>query len=143
MIATDSVRSGPEAHLTERAPSKRLAFRLRPSTIRALVPQNTCGTYLLLRGEIPIYVGRSDACLRTRLACHNHRLRATHVLWEIARTPRCAYMLEAYWFHHHDLELNQIHPASPAGQSIICPFCDPDLMKAVQNALTPNNAERS
>lgn len=130
-----SLPQSSEAHLVERLPSKRLAFRLTPSTIRALIPPRTRGTYMLLDRRTPIYVGRSDACLRTRLATHNHRGRATHVLWEVARTPKSAYLLEAYWFHRQDLQLNQIHPAYPAGTPTICPFCDPRARSALQTAL--------
>lgn len=135
MNSPRSRRQQPQAHLVERLPPKRLAFRLDPPTIRALIPPHTCGAYILLDGETPIYVGRSDACLRTRLATHNHRGSATHVLWEIARTPKSAYLLEAYWFHRQDFHLNQIHPACPAGTFATCPFCDPRALNALQTAL--------
>ncbi|MEX5268882.1 GIY-YIG nuclease family protein [Kocuria sabuli] len=134
MNTAAATRLAPEAYLVEGPAAARLAFRFTPATVRALVPARICGTYLLLDGENPVYVGRSDACLRTRLASHNHRSSATHVLWEPARSPKNAYLLEAHWFHQHDLQLNQIHPASPAGQSLSCPFCDPLLIPALHYA---------
>lgn len=134
MNTASASRLEAEAILVESGARKRMAFRFSPPTIRALVPARSCGTYLLLDGASPVYVGRSDVCLRTRLATHNHRLHATHVLWEIAQTPTGAFLLEAYWFHHHALQLNQIHPARPAGSLDICPFCDPCVDKAIQNA---------
>lgn len=52
-------------------PQRRL-YRLSPWLIRALIPVGYIGTYKLFRlGETePIYVGRSDTCLRNRLLRH-------------------------------------------------------------------------
>lgn len=131
----DPIGEGAATLLAEPPPA-RMAFQLKPTTIRALVPRRIPGTYLLLAGSRPIYVGRSDTCLRTRLASHNHLNKASHVLWEPAPTPAAAFALEAFWFHKHsDSLLNKAHPASPKGQRMKCPFCSCSSEKALRHAL--------
>ena len=116
-------------------PSARIAFRCAPRTVRAMLPQNLIGAYLLLRGRVPVYVGRSDTCLRTRLSTHNHLGPATHVTWEATRTPVAAFHLESFWYHrHHRSLLNRIHPAAPAHTGGTCPFCLDDR-PALRHAL--------
>lgn len=119
---------GPlEVEFVASVPPARLAFRLTPPTVRALVPSGTPGTYLLLRGDVPLYVGRSDTCLQSRLVNHNHLSAATHVLWEPAREAWTAFCLEAWWWHRHKNTLiNKIHPARPIGRGP-CPFCDDQI----------------
>jgi hypothetical protein len=131
----DASGEGAATLLAERPPA-RMAFQLKPATIKALVPGRVPGTYLLLAGSKPIYVGRSDTCLRTRLARHNHLSKASHVLWEPASTSATAFALEAFWFHKHsDSLLNKVHPASPRGQRMKCPFCSCSTEQALRHAL--------
>jgi hypothetical protein len=118
----------------------RLAFPFVPGVLRALIPDGVVGTYLLLREGAPVYVGRSDTCLRRRLASHNHIGRATHVSWEVCRSATNAYVTEAHWFHrlaevpgHHPL--NSVHPALPAGSAMACPFCPPKEREALARAI--------
>lgn len=105
---------------------RQFAFMATPAVVRALVPSEKPGVYMLLRMEVPFYVGRSDSCVRARIAGHPLLSMATHVAWETCATPQQAYRLESAWFHTLRLtaELaNRIHPARPAGESANCPFC--------------------
>lgn len=105
---------------------RQLAFLATPAVVRALVPPNRPGVYMLLQMQSPLYVGRSDHCLQTRLAGHPLLSMATHVSWETCGTPQEAYRLESAWFHALGVTaglLNQIHPARPAGEPNSCPFC--------------------
>jgi hypothetical protein len=104
----------------------RLGFLAKPSTMRALIPESVVGTYLLLNGSQPVYVGRSDTCLRTRLSKHPLLDVASHVVWEPFQTPRQAYLTECAWYHElidRGVAINQIHPAVPAYSLYVCPFC--------------------
>src|SRR5689334_5372563 len=101
----------PVGEVREAEPPARLAFRLLPITLRALLPPGRIGAYVLLAGHVPVYVGRSDTCLRQRLSTHNHLSRASHVLWETTTTARDAFHLEAFWWHQHRATLiNEVHP---------------------------------
>lgn len=137
-------RAVANVDLVEHLPPARLAFRFTPTTVRALVPAGVPGTYLLLKGHVPVYVGRSDTCLRTRLTTHNHLDLATHVLWESAKDAWQAFDLEAWWWHSRRPIMNIIHPATPAGATRPCPFCAPPLMHGhddIINLSTSNSAQ--
>jgi hypothetical protein len=99
-------------------PISRLGFRFDPAVVRATIPASVAGVYCLLVDERPIYIGRSDCCLATRLARHPLADVATHFLWEPSRERWRAFCLESYWWHRlnefPDLQ-NQIHPARPNG----------------------------
>ena len=117
-----------------------IAFRATPKTISALVPDNTIGTYLLLNHNTPVYVGRSDTGLKSRLMQHEHLHGATHVLWSPRSSPLRAYLLEAAWYHRiQELpqeSLNQVHPARPDTESgLVCPFCGYDDEQALREIL--------
>lgn len=119
----------------------RLAFVATPAVLRALVPANKLGVYMLLRMGVPFYVGRSDNCLQTRLACHPLLPTATHVSWETCATALRAYQLESAWFHTLRLtsELtNRIHPAHRAGEFHSCPFCSTGDCQAWTHLMRPN-----
>lgn len=109
-----------------------LAFRFTPATVRTLLPRGFPGAYVLLRARreadvTPIYVGRSDTCLQTRLTRHPHRSRATHFVFAPTKTTKRAFWLEAAWYHQltadHPGILNRLHPARPANSHLTCPFC--------------------
>lgn len=109
-----------------------LAFRFTRATVRTLLPPGFPGAYILLRirkgsDAIPIYVGRSDTCLQTRLTGHPYRGRATHFVFAPTGNAKRAFWLEAAWYHRLTSEnvtlLNQLHPASPANSQLNCPFC--------------------
>ncbi len=104
----------------------RLAFRFTPAAIRLYVPGQVIGSYLLLDHGHPVYIGRSDTCLRRRLESHPLLGATSHVAWEAASTPERAFLSEAFWFHElrrdHPV-LNLVHPARPAGSDRNCPYC--------------------
>lgn len=117
---------------------RQLAFVATPSVVRAFVPPDTVGVYMLLRMGVVFYVGRSDSCVQTRLAYHSLLSIATHVAWEPCTSPLHAYRLESAWFHNLRMtpELNnQIHPARPAGASHSCPFCSTGDCQAWEHLL--------
>jgi hypothetical protein len=117
---------------------RRFAFVAEASTLRRLIPERAIGTYLLLRAGRPVYIGRSDSCLRARLAGHERLGMADHVVWEICRTSIEAFHGESAWFHRlRDSAdcLNTVHPAPPVGASATCPFCEPGAAAALEHAL--------
>lgn len=116
--------------------SRRFAFRLTSAVVRSMLVDGSIGTYVLLRYNVPVYVGRSDHCLRQRLTKHNHAKIATHVTWEITETVVQAFHLEAYLYHHYRGQLiNKIHPAAPVGSQQQCPFCEKCTRRALARAL--------
>lgn len=116
---------------------KRWGYTFNPGVVRRLIPSDVVGIYLLMYGNAPIYVGRSDHCLRSRLADHWLLMVATHFVWEICSTPYQAYCLESFWFHKLRASpnlLNVIHPAKPVGIQQCCPFCLPKGREAWERA---------
>lgn len=122
----------------------RFAFRFKQRVVRAMVPIRTQGAYLLLSGENPLYIGRSDHCVRSRLTGHPLLGIATHFLWEPCNSSVRAFCLEAFWYHRLAGELgglNLIHPASPTGSGLSCPFCSMDDEAGLTDALPRFHAE--
>ncbi|MBB3182297.1 hypothetical protein FHW64_006739 [Variovorax sp. Sphag1AA] len=120
---------------------RQVAFVANPSVVRAFVPPGWPGVYMLLRMEVPFYVGRSDNCIQTRLARHPLLPIATYVAWRTRESPLQAYRLESAWFHILRLTgalSNQIHPARPAGCPDSCPFCSTGDCKAWTHLLRPS-----
>lgn len=120
---------------------RQFAFVAVASVVRAFVPPDKPGVYMLLRMGEPFYIGRSDVCIQTRLAGHSLLPLATHVAWEPCKSPLHAYRLESAWFHTLRLtaELtNQIHPARPAGVPNSCPFCSTGDCQAWTHLMRPN-----
>lgn len=121
------------------------AYRALPNVVRALVPVDTPGAYVLFNERAPFYVGRSDHCLRERIAGHPLLPRATHVTWTSCSTAIGAYHLESAYFHAwtaHGSLLNRIHPAKPAGVLTECPFCGAGDCLALRIALGQNHKAR-
>lgn len=112
--------------------SLRHAFPLEPHWIAALLPPGLPGAYMLLNGSRPIYVGRSDRCLRQRLITHPHQEKVSHAVWQVCSGAEQAFMLEAALFHRFKGRpglLNKVHPARPSSRRRSCPFCaDGDRM---------------
>ena len=129
----------PDNHIQEEDFTP-IAFRADPKTIGALIPEDTIGAYVLFDGDRPIYVGRSDECLRGRLMRHEHLPKATHVMWAPRSTPLRAYHLEASWYHEirslSSAEINKIHPARPKGTDVVCPFCGHNYEEALRRVLS-------
>lgn len=118
------------------------AFLAVPSVVRALVPEGWAGVYMLLRDAVPFYVGRSDTCLRARLAAHPLLTLATHVTWETCASSLHAYRLESAWFHTLQLTAeftNRNHPAHPSGEPNSCPFCSTGDCQAWTHLMRPRS----
>ena len=125
-----------------------MAFRLTPATVRVLLPPGFPGAYLLLKAQNPIYVGRSDTCLQTRLTRHPLRRRATHFIFAPTGNAKRAFWLEAAWYHRLSGQTpaiqNQLHPASPANSNLRCPFCPAEaLTAAFRRSLTGEPSPRT
>ncbi|WP_159030867.1 hypothetical protein [Streptomyces sp. 769] len=108
------------------------------------IPAGTIGAYVLLRNEqqqaTPLYVGRSDTCLRRRLTRHPLRGRATHFVAAPTLNRYQAFAIESAWYHRYLSSgtsiTNQIHPASPARTGRRCPFCcETEIERALRRAL--------
>jgi hypothetical protein len=122
---------------------RRAAYRMDPAVLRACIPVDVPGTYVLLRGTDPVYVGRSDTCTLRRLCTHEHAMSATHVTWEPSISRERAFWLEAAMFHtlYPTAQLlNQRHPAKPAGYDKNCPFCGAGVDRALSIALGKRSA---
>lgn len=129
----------------------KFALRFTRGVVNLQVPTGTIGAYLLVEhdeeGVRPLYVGRSDTCLRRRLSRHPLHGRATHFVVAPARDPHQAYGIESYWYHRYRSMgcsiANQIHPASPARTGRRCPFCpEAAVVRALSRALPrPRNSE--
>ena len=106
-------------------PQRRL-YRLSSWLIKLLIPRGYIGTYSLYRrGQTkPVYIGRSDTCLRNRLLCHAQAKRADYFDYDIQWTREKCFIAE-YSAYHSLLGKtdNIIHPAPPKGLQIQCPFC--------------------
>ena len=106
---------------------RRVAIPASHGWVGAMLPRGTIGVYVLMRNTAPIYVGRSDHCLRSRLLGHELFPSATHVIWEPCGADRRAFELEAFWFHQLRSRpdvLNLAHPGRPNGYPAACPYCN-------------------
>jgi hypothetical protein len=120
------------------ATTSRLAFLFESSRVKALLPPGRPGIYLLYRNGQPIYIGRSDHCVRRRLLSHPLAGVATHVVWEFCRTPVHAFHLESFCFHRllgQPGMLNRAHPGRPPGTRSQCLTCQDGLLDALSYAL--------
>ena len=118
--------------------TRRFAFAMRPRLLRSIMPESAVGTYVLLNEHTPIYVGRSDSCVLTRLCSHELAGECTHVVWEPCQSALRAYLLEAEWYHQFLITFalrNKIHPARPWGHEEACPFCNPGDESGLKHAL--------
>ena len=116
-------------------------FRMTPDVIREVVQKHRAGVYILgdvINGEFAIrYVGRSDHCLQTRLLTHGYLYNCQYFIFSYAEDAKSAFELESKWWHdcrntgHH--LLNKIHPDSPSGMMLDCPFCQ--FTKRMQDLL--------
>ena len=110
---------------------KTTPYRMTPDIIRRVVKADHPGAYVL--GDVvdgvfsPRYVGRSDHCLRTRLLTHNYIYQYPYFFFAYARNEAEAYAAECKWWHdcyNQGIDLrNKIHPDSPTGQGLSCPYC--------------------
>jgi len=99
-------------------------FRLEPSLVRTLIRQRHAGTYVLYRRGKPVYVGRSDYDLATRLTTHARCGRAHYFGFNLHPDADRAYDMECALFHSlRAITSNRVHPASPKGWRRRCFIC--------------------
>jgi hypothetical protein len=101
-----------------------------PAVIRKVVAPGKPGAYALGNdrgGFVPGYVGRSDACLRSRLLSHNHLYRFEYFVFRYEPSATAAFQTECELFHVYGqlgVRLhNLVHPAQPVGAADGCPYC--------------------
>ncbi|MEH2046660.1 hypothetical protein [Nostoc sp.] len=98
-------------------------IRLTPWAIRVLILQGVIGVYTLFNNK-PVYVGRFDFNVQARLLIHASNKRAKYFQLEVFYTPVQAFIYECAGFHAWQEHLyNRIHPDSPNGANMVCPFC--------------------
>jgi hypothetical protein len=103
-----------------------------PTVLRKTIAAQCAGAYVLgtLVGGVFTagYVGRSDHCVRERLA--THELLGQYDVVEVlyARDAARAFDLECgLWHEHHDAGINlrnRLHPATPQQAALTCPYCE-------------------
>jgi len=105
-------------------------LRFTPEVVRRAVELGRPGVYILgsdINGFVGGYVGRSDTCLRNRLATHNHLYKFDYFIFRYAANVSQAFRLECQYWHtyEHGMEVsNCIHPAAPHGSGSCCPYCE-------------------
>jgi len=119
--------------------SQRRLYCLSPWLVRSLIPVDYIGTYSLYRvtGKEPIYVGRSDTCLRNRLLRHAYTKKGDYFDYDIQWTLEKCFIAECSAYHAWFCQIdNLIHPAPPKGLDIKCPFCRSTFDQIRNNRLT-------
>ncbi|MEU3502190.1 GIY-YIG nuclease family protein [Streptomyces hundungensis] len=104
-----------------------IPVRLSPTLVRALIPPQRIGTYVLYADDgRPTYVGRSDTDIRRRLLRHCSDRRGDYFTYDVHHSATSAYMVECALFHLLTPDAsNRIHPARPEGHRVPCTFCLP------------------
>lgn len=106
-------------------------FRMTPDVIREVVEKHRPGVYVLghiVDGRFVFqYVGRSDYCVQTRLLTHEHLYDCSYFIFRYAKDRKEAFETESKWWHdcrnNGVVLFNRIHPDSPAGEKLRCPYC--------------------
>lgn len=103
--------------------------KFTPVVIKDVVKPNEPGVYALGHDDNGFkigYVGRSDQCLQSRLATHNHLYQFDYFIFKYASSIYEAYYYECqFWHACNDTEIaNIIHPASPSNSALSCPYCN-------------------
>ncbi len=99
-------------------------FKLEPWLVRAVIPQGKIGVYVLYISGKPVYAGRSDEDLRSRLVAHASVKRAEYFGFGLYSDASRAFDIECALFHALEpCTTNLIHPASPKGSGRICVVC--------------------
>jgi hypothetical protein len=99
-------------------------YALRPSLIRALIPEHVLGTYVLWSPSAPVYVGRSDTSLRRRLLEHARTWPDIYFTYDVAFSAEDAYTLECSLFHALGEHTSNVdHPQRADTDHPPCPFC--------------------
>jgi hypothetical protein len=105
-------------------------YRLMPDVVREVVEAGRVGSYVLGDDEdgfMGKYAGRSDSCLQSRLATHNHLFDYDYFIFRYARDVEEAFRQECETYHVLKMQRpvlgNVIHPAAPALSGLKCPYC--------------------
>jgi hypothetical protein len=112
-------------------PECTLAYSFTPAFVRHVICPGCVGAYALGHiegGFVPGYVGRSDRCLRERLARHEQLGAFDYFIVRLVQDVAGAFEAECALWHTctqegHQLE-NRAHPARPRGTQLVCPYCD-------------------
>jgi hypothetical protein len=92
------------------------------------------GSYLLIGDDVH-YVGRSDVDLRQRLISHARQRKGEFFAYDVHPSSDAAYAAECACYHALAGQIRKvIHPASPAGRPIPCPFCRTSALAALGGA---------
>jgi hypothetical protein len=108
-----------------------LAYSFTPKFVRAVIGPDRVGAYALgnISGDFNAgYVGRSDRCLRERLAGHERLGEFAYFIVAPAQDVAAAFQSECALWHAciqsgHHLE-NRVHPAAPRTRGLVCPYCE-------------------
>jgi hypothetical protein len=108
-------------------------YRLKSWFIRSLVPEGAPGAYVLWTPTMPVYVGRSDTCLRRRLLEHARSFPDfMYFTYNVTWRPQDAFVVECSLFHAlGDTTLNLSHPQRARASDHPCGFCL-DTISAIQ-----------
>lgn len=112
-------------------PKFTLAYSFTPTFVRHVIGPGRVGAYTLGHIDsdfIPGYVGRSDRCLRERLAGHEQLGAFDYFIVRLGHDLAGAFQAECALWHTciqkgHRLE-NRAHPARPRGIELVCPYCE-------------------
>lgn len=111
-------------------------YRLQPWLVRALIPPDQLGSYILYRAGAPIYVGRSDTDLRRRLLQHAAAGTSEYFRYDVHPSASHAFRAECSLYHALDAPLtNRIHPDAPDYLDVDCAFCTISLHDVLDNRL--------
>lgn len=113
-------------------------YLLTPWLVRVMLPEHTIGTYTLWSPDAPIYIGRSDTCLRRRLIEHTATWpKGTRFTFDVSRTVQDAFAMECSLFHAlGDSTANIDHPPRANRADPACPFCLSSVTAILNNRLT-------
>lgn len=108
-----------------------LAYSFTAVFVRAVIGPGRMGAYALGHLDadfVPGYIGRSDRCLRDRLATHEQLGSFDYFIVCLSCSPAAAFIEECGLWHAcsqagHALE-NRVHPARPRAAGLLCPYCD-------------------
>lgn len=112
-------------------------YALKPWLIRALIPERTLGAYVLWSPSAPVYVGRSDTCLRRRLVEHARSWPDIFFTYDVAFSGQDAYSMECSLFHALGERTSNIdHPQRCGANDPLCPFCIDSVQLIQANRLS-------
>lgn len=102
-----------------------------PRVVRRVIPPGRAGAYALGHsgglGFVAGYVGRSARCVCERLAAHERLGEFDAFVVRLAPGAEGAFNAECeLWHAYHQtgtLLRNLVHPATPSGAGLICPYC--------------------